>query len=722
MALNDFPSRPLPSADELRRFYIGKDIKDVPKPAAVLDLAIVSRHCQAMLSAVKHLNVGFRAHIKTHKTLQLSEWQVGTSPGDEANFVVSTLAEAELLLPLLKVLRRDGRKVNVLYGIPLVPSQVPRLATVAREVGESSVSVMIDHPDQLVYLSQFREIAGFAAGVFLKVDTGYHRAGVPPTMLNKNGLLEKIAEEEKAGRVVLLGVYSHSSLSYAATNAEEAMSYLKTEIAGCKEALQKNSHLLPTDRELVISVGATPQAISAHNLLQEPLGPEAKNLQTFMQSTAQDTGARVKIELHAGVYSVMDMQQMATRAKHLGNIEDEVALSVIAEVCSVYNNGERDKPEALVAAGNLEQQPGAPRLIVERISQEHGIVSWHGGDGPEVPLRVGQSLRIYPNHACITGALYGWYLTVDSSRKGEETKIVDVWVRVNGWERIYRHALVTPRIFVRPFITVAYLNDQNRTSRYGILTLSLLRASKQVYSEAMPIYLRENTFSIVQVDVLAAAGRESPRVLYNLRQIRKVEVVFDSRDYIYMAHFLADVLPAVVDVMDHLTTTASESTPTAVDGLRAMHLDFESEEDDPAHGQHIENMNEYLWGRTLTFLRQTFKLPHLYVDLTRCTCVDGCCRLADEVLGWGCLQVWTRGIPKVIQVKGTSSREKTAVARILDQQRLHQGFSLENVVDSDRLTDVRTLGEYNDMLREVHLKIDHIYVDGAETEEAIEAD
>lgn len=340
----------------------------------------------------------------------------------------------------------------MLYGIPLVPSQVPRLATVAREVGESSVSVMIDHPDQLVYLSQFREIAGFAAGVFLKVDTGYHRAGVPPAMLNKNGLLEKIAEEEKAGRVILLGVYSHSSLSYAATNAGEAMSYLKTEIAGCKEALQKNSHLLPTDRGLVISVGATPQAISAHNLLQEPLSPEAKDLQTFMQSTAQDTGARVKIELHAGVYSVMDMQQMATRAKHLGNIEDEVALSVVAEVCSVYNNGERDKPEALVAAGtlalgrepcqsypgwgmvgNLEQQPGTSRLIVERISQEHGIVSWHGGDGPEIPLRVGQSLRIYPNHACITGALYGWYLIVDSSREGEETKIVDVWVRVSGW-------------------------------------------------------------------------------------------------------------------------------------------------------------------------------------------------------------------------------------------------------------------------------------------------
>lgn len=80
----------------------------------------------------------------------------------------------------------------------------------------------------------------------------------------------------------------------------------------------------------------------------------------------------------------------------------------------------------------------------------------------------------------------------------------------------------------------------------------------------------------MQVDFLAAASREYPRVLYNPRQIRKVEVVFNSRDYIYMAQFLADELPAVVDVMDQLATTASESTPTAVDALRAAHVDFES--------------------------------------------------------------------------------------------------------------------------------------------------
>ncbi|KAJ5301691.1 hypothetical protein N7508_006554 [Penicillium antarcticum] len=57
----------LPTQAQLQQFYIGKGINEVPKPAAVLDVAIIRRHCETMLQTVKALNVGFRAHTKTHK-------------------------------------------------------------------------------------------------------------------------------------------------------------------------------------------------------------------------------------------------------------------------------------------------------------------------------------------------------------------------------------------------------------------------------------------------------------------------------------------------------------------------------------------------------------------------------------------------------------------------------------------------------------------------------
>ncbi|KAJ5180284.1 hypothetical protein N7492_003494 [Penicillium capsulatum] len=447
------------SQQELRKHYVGKDVADVPKPAVVLDAAIIRRHCKTMLQTVKTLDVAFRAHVKSHKTTEIAELQVADKTID-ANFIASTPLEIETLTPLLKKLKAEDRRVNVLYGIPLVPSQVGRLAKIAREVGEGSITVMIDHPDQVEYLQGFFAITNFPAPVFVKVDTGYHRAGLPPAALNKQGLLEKLADAERQGYAKLLGVYSHSSLSYAGTSPEDAMAHLTQEIVGCKEALECHLQLLPSKKELIISVGATPQALASQNLLGDNASrPETLALKELLQKpSAQDRGAKVKVEIHAGVYTLLDMQQMSTKARfHTGSAEEEVAISVLAEVCSVYNDGERANPETLLAAGTLAlgrepcpnysgwgvvshwgrgESVSSSRLIVERISQEHSIVAFEdcAVNPSKIPLRVGQVVKLYPNHACVTASFYGFYFVVDSDQDPEAAKIVDVWVRNRGSE------------------------------------------------------------------------------------------------------------------------------------------------------------------------------------------------------------------------------------------------------------------------------------------------
>lgn len=61
------PLFPLSPIDLLREKYVGKSLKDVETPAAVIDLSIVKKNCQKMLDAVEELGFGWRAHIKTHK-------------------------------------------------------------------------------------------------------------------------------------------------------------------------------------------------------------------------------------------------------------------------------------------------------------------------------------------------------------------------------------------------------------------------------------------------------------------------------------------------------------------------------------------------------------------------------------------------------------------------------------------------------------------------------
>lgn len=226
------------------------------------------------------------------------------------------------------------------------------------------------------------------------------------------------------------------------------MGHLISEIRGCKDALERNLQLLPK-RELVISVGATPQVVSSQNLLRDDtLCSEARELKALLRET--------NVELHAGVYPILDMQQFSTHASaDSGCLEDEIAISVLAEVCSVYNDGEREKPEALLAAGTLAlgREPcpsysgwgvvsswrmdgvckdSSERLVVERISQEHAIVTWDSESQTKIPLHIGQVVKVYPNHACVTGAFYGWYFVVDSDQDSQSARIVDVWVRARG--------------------------------------------------------------------------------------------------------------------------------------------------------------------------------------------------------------------------------------------------------------------------------------------------
>ncbi len=82
----------------------------------------------------------------------------------DVKLVVPTVAEIEHILDFLKELQSQGRRVNVLYGLPLPPSQVNRIALLARQLGRGSISFLLDHSSQLDPLCRFHKVSGFPGG------------------------------------------------------------------------------------------------------------------------------------------------------------------------------------------------------------------------------------------------------------------------------------------------------------------------------------------------------------------------------------------------------------------------------------------------------------------------------------------------------------------------------------------------------------------------------
>jgi D-serine deaminase-like pyridoxal phosphate-dependent protein len=448
-SLSPLQAYPLPPSDALRKALVGQTLQDMPTPAAIIDLSKARRNCSLMLDSIKKLGVKFRAHVKTHKTSELTRLQVGADCRD-VRLVVSTVIEAEQLVPLLLDYQSKGAKVNVLYGVPLSASYVERLASIGQALGPGSISTMIDHPDQLKALRRYATLAGSPASIFIKADAGTARAGLSPASSEMQHLVRTASDLEEAGVIVLQGFYSHAGHSYGGSSPDDAMEMLMHEISTGIEAAKVRTSVTGS-APLTISVGASPTILSVQNLFSSSETPASKQLASLLQSASQN----FTLELHAGVYPLLDMQQNATHARP--SPTSDIALTVLAEVSSLYPDRTPGKPEALISAGCLalarepcKDYPGwgvvtpwgftaedydleQNRMIVARISQEHGILTYEG-DAPqkELPLLYGQKLRIWPNHACITGACYGFYIIVDSS-SDEPDKVVDVWPRWRGW-------------------------------------------------------------------------------------------------------------------------------------------------------------------------------------------------------------------------------------------------------------------------------------------------
>ncbi|KAJ6439795.1 alanine racemase domain-containingprotein [Purpureocillium lavendulum] len=473
MSLPDFyPPSP---KDALAKLYVGKSIRDVPTPAAVLNVSAARRNCDRMLQACEQLNLGWRAHVKTHKTVELTRLQVGDDAKRPANLVASTLAEAEFLLPLLKEYRSQGRRVNLLYGLPFPKNAVSRFSAIAQALGEGSVSILLDDPAQLPIASQIKELSGVAPHAYIKVDMGGRRAGIPVDNGQFVSVTEAAIDAHGQGSIVLSGLYSHAGHSYGGDSRAAAIKMMNAELSALldgadrvlSKAAEKGTQKLPS---LILSAGASPTALSVQNLVSgkhsddditPELQAEVDSLTSLFDSIK---GKGHDVEIHAGVYPTLDLQQLAAHSIKSSHLSwGDIAFTLLAEVHSIYpGRGADGTSEGLVGAGcialgretckaykgmaiptpwgrdgvelptcDVEDYTG---WMVGWVSQEHGILQWRSGGNKEATeaekkLEVGQKLRLWPNHACITGSHFGWYFVVDED-KGDE--IVDIWVRTRA--------------------------------------------------------------------------------------------------------------------------------------------------------------------------------------------------------------------------------------------------------------------------------------------------
>ncbi|CAJ0540381.1 Ff.00g075220.m01.CDS01 [Fusarium sp. VM40] len=375
---------------ENHKSYIGRPISELPTPSLVVNLPVLKKNIDTLHRDVEKLGIGFRPHIKTLKCVEVTRLML--AGGKYRGIVASTIPEIQGALPLVK----EGILEECLYGLPVYPSVLPRLAKLRESL---RIMLMIDNEQQVSFLEE-SATSKQPWDVMIKLDVGSHRAGIAS---NSNELNRLVERAEKSSAVNIYGFYCHAGHSYGGRSREEAEETLNVEVSSVLSAAK----LLPTNRELVISVGSTP---TAHVV---------KSLKASMPDN-------IKLELHAGNFPCNDLQQVSTGLV----TETQQAVSIAAEVCSVYP----ERNEALVNAGVIalsreaSAYSGFGRVVgsawgVVRLSQEHGILgTTTEGRKVEEDFKVGQRVELWCNHSCIAAAAFYVYYVV------EEGIVRDTWI------------------------------------------------------------------------------------------------------------------------------------------------------------------------------------------------------------------------------------------------------------------------------------------------------
>ena len=372
-------------------------IEDLRTPAALVDSRVLERNADRMSARVKRLGVRLRPHVKSHKTLEAAHLQVR---GHFGGITVSTLAETAFFAA--------GGFRDITYAVPIAAAKLAAAAELALQLDR--LNLLVDHPDTAAAVEACARERGMRFPVFLKVDCGYHRAGVDPATEESVAFAARLAASEQLD---FRGILTHAGHAYQCRTAEEIRAVAAHERdVMVAFATRLRAAGVPVEE---VSIGSTPTLAVADNL-------------------AGVTEAR------PGNYAFFDAFQTAIGSCTL----DEVAFSVLVRVIGRYP----ERRELLVDGGALalSKDPGPvhvdpacgfgvvltpsgrrlPGVRMVSLSQEHGVLRSATALG-QGAFPIGALLRIVPNHACLAAALFERY---EVMRDGV---VVDEWRPARGW-------------------------------------------------------------------------------------------------------------------------------------------------------------------------------------------------------------------------------------------------------------------------------------------------
>ena len=343
------------------------------KPTLIIDTLKVKRNIEKMRRKTVESKVVFRPHFKTHQSAEIGE--IFRKKGVD-KITVSSVSMAEYFA------NHSWNDITIAFPVNLLEiNEINRLAS------NISLNLLVESSFSAKFLT---EQLTHGVGIFIKIDTGYHRTGIDAFNYEE---INSIIEVVRTSRVLKFqGFLTHAGHTYSSKPESEIEAVYQTSIDLLNELKKK---YIPDFLELIISYGDTPSC----SIIEDFSGVD---------------------EIRPGNFVFYDVMQY-----QIGSCAtDDIAVAVACPVVAVHperselviyggavhlskefitdNDGKKSYGLVVLMDKNGWGQP-IEGAYVSSISQEHGIIKMKSTDLSR--FNPGDIIGILPVHSCLTANL-----------------------------------------------------------------------------------------------------------------------------------------------------------------------------------------------------------------------------------------------------------------------------------------------------------------------------
>jgi D-serine deaminase-like pyridoxal phosphate-dependent protein len=350
---------------------VGQPAEQIETPALVIDLDAMERNLTRMAEFAQAQRMRLRPHAKTHKCAALARLQMAAGA---IGVCVQKVGEAEALAEA---------GISDIYITNEVVDPV-KLERVARLAGRLKIAIAVDSVIGIQRLAAALAAAGTRADVFVEIDVGHGRCGVPPAAAGA------LAHQVVSNGLPFAGLQAYHGRAQHLRGAAERETAIRHAV-GLARAARASASAAGIDCPLVTGAGTG----------------------TFVHESVSG----VYGEIQPGSYLFLD-RDYADNEPSAAAPGFEHALFVKSQVMS------RGVSHAVVDAGHKSHaiDSGLPRVWRRDLDfanggDEHGILRPRSAGSSSLP-ELGEAVWLVPGHCDPTVNLHDHYIAVRGGLDG----------------------------------------------------------------------------------------------------------------------------------------------------------------------------------------------------------------------------------------------------------------------------------------------------------------